>query len=103
MAVVFKWQILTKTKEYEIFCSLKCTHDLIAHRGQQHANNRRSVQCTEDDNDGLINTKRWKMPTYVTSGTHEANSHKVHNILCILGYTITGAQTPGTRTYIQYQ
>jgi len=58
MAVVFKLEILTKTKVDKIICSLKCIYDLTAHRGQQHANSRRSVQCTEDDNEGLTKTKR---------------------------------------------
>lgn len=40
MAVVFKLQILTKTKGDKIICSLKCIYDVTVHRGQQHANNR---------------------------------------------------------------
>jgi hypothetical protein len=50
---MYKLQLLPSMWQFEIYSTLKCTHDHAVHRGRQNNRNQRSVQCTEAGFGGL--------------------------------------------------
>jgi len=39
MTLGFKFQTLSETEEFELYCAIKCGHDCTVHRGRKYMRN----------------------------------------------------------------